>query len=295
MEQPNYTVVTFNLSFSGYLPHPYWSYNGLIPAVVLSFCFVLGVPGNIAVILLKLKWQKISSLSQSLMLNLAISDLLCLLTLPPTIYSSLFDWTFGLVACKLLSYLLYCSVCCSQLTVTVLGIQRYLQVVRQQRWHQEQKRLLLVLLWLVAVILSIPVLFVRQVTTDQQWTVCEPQYSSEAQWVVVLLEETLFEFFSLFIVVFGYIRLQRKINQAAFFNNPQTTRLITSIIVSNFLLGAPYIVINVLGVAAICVKNKGLLKFCSNTWNTVRALTVLMRCVNPLLYAFNSRKCGTAS
>ncbi|XP_036003059.1 C-C chemokine receptor type 8-like [Fundulus heteroclitus] len=288
MDQYNFTAVNF--SFSGDLPHPSWYYSGLIPAVVLCFCFVLGVPGNIAVILLKSKWHKISSLSRSLMLNLAISDLLSLLTLPPHIYSSLFHWTFGLVACKFVNYLLYCSVYGSHLTVTVLGIQRYLQVVHQQRWHQELKIVLLVLLWLVAGILSIPALIVRQVTTDQQWIVCQPQYSSEAQWVVVLLTETLFGFFSGSLVIFAYLRLQMKINQGAFFNNPQTTRLVTSIIVSNFVLWAPFIVINGLGVIAICVKSKGLLKFCSNTWDIVKALTVLIRCLNPLLYAFHSRQ-----
>ncbi|KAM4713117.1 uncharacterized protein FYW61_020239 [Anableps anableps] len=278
MDQLNFTAVTSNFSFPGY--HLSWYYSGLIPAVVLSFCFVLGVPGNIVVIL-KPKWRKIFSLSQSLILNLAISDLLCLLTLPPKIYASFFDWKLGLVACKLLNYLLYTSIYSSQLTVTVLGIQRYLQVVHQERWHQEQKRVLLVLLWLVAIILSIPALVVRQVKNimleDQQWTICQPQYCSEAQWVAVLLTETLFGFFSVLIVVVAYSRLNRKINHGVFFNNPKTTRLVTSIIVSNFALWAPFVVVNVLGVAAICVKSKGLMKFCSNTWDIAKALTIVIR------------------
>lgn len=295
MDQLNFTVATFNSSFPGHLPHSSWYYNGLIPAVVLSFCFVLGVPGNLAVILLKSKWKKISSLSQSLMLNLAISDLLGLLILPPKIYASLFDWKFGLVACKILNYLLYTSIYGSQLTVTVLGIQRYLQVVHQEKWHEGQQRVRLVLLWMVAFILSIPVLVVREVITNQQWTVCQPQYSSEAQWVVVLLTETLFGLFSVLLVVISYIRLNRKIKHAVFFNNPKTTRLITSIIVSNFVLWAPFIIINVLGVVAICAKHEGLLNFCSNTWVLVKALTVIIRCLNPLLYAYNSRKIMTAS
>uniref|UniRef100_A0A096M6Z3 G-protein coupled receptors family 1 profile domain-containing protein n=1 Tax=Poecilia formosa TaxID=48698 RepID=A0A096M6Z3_POEFO len=252
----------------------------------LSANFVLGVPGNLVVILLKSKWKEISSLSQSLMLNLVISDLLCLLTLPPKIYALLFDWKFGLVACKTLNYLMYTSIYGSQSTVTVLGIQRYLQVVHQEKWHQGQKWVRLVLLWLVAIILSIPVL----VTTNQQSTVCQPRYSSEAQWVVVLLTETLFGFVSVLLVVISYIRLNRKIKHGMFFNNPKPTWLITSIIVSNFVLWALFIVINVLGVVAICAKNKGLLNFCSKTWDLVKALTEVIRCLNPLLYACNSRK-----
>lgn len=171
----------------------------------------------------------------------------------------------------------------------LLGIQRYLQVGHQEKWHQGQKRVRLVLLWLVAIILSIPVLVDRQVITNQQRTVCQPQYSSEAQWVVVLLTETLFGFFSVLLVLISYIRLNRKIKRVVFFNHPRTTPLITSIIVSNFVLWSPFIVINVLGVVAICAKNEDLLNFCSNTWILVKALTVVIRCLNPLLYAYNSR------
>uniref|UniRef100_A0A3Q2P763 G-protein coupled receptors family 1 profile domain-containing protein n=1 Tax=Fundulus heteroclitus TaxID=8078 RepID=A0A3Q2P763_FUNHE len=278
MDQYNFTAVNF--SFSGDLPHPSWYYSGLIPAVVLCFCFVLGVPGNIAVILL--------NVSRSLMLNLAISDLLCLLTLPPWIYSLLYGWSFGLVACKVLAYLVYCTIYGSQLTVTVLSIQRYLIVVRQKRLPEMKNAMLLVVLWMVAFILSIPVLVVRQLSTHQQQIVCQSQYSSEAQGVVVLLAETLFDTFSFSVIVFSYKHIHRKINRAAFFNNPQTTRLVTSIIVSFFVLRTPYHVINVLGVAAMCLKNKSLFDFCIKMWDIVKAFTFVNSWLNPLLYAFTS-------
>ncbi len=96
------------------------------------------------------------------------------------------------------------------------------------------------------------------------------------------------------VVAFAYICLHRKVNQAAFFNNPQTTRLVTSIIVTFFVLWMPYLIINVLGVAAISLKNEGLLKFCMDSWNTAGALTFVNSCMNPLLYAFASRNMCTA-
>ncbi|XP_038583121.1 chemokine XC receptor 1-like [Micropterus salmoides] len=140
MEQLNSTVVTSNISSSpGYPPLESWDSRGLVPAVVLSLCFLLGVPGNIAVIILKPNWQHLSSVSQSLMLNLAISDLLCLLTLPLWIYTYLYSWTLGQVACKLLAYLMYCSLYGSLLTVTVLSVQRYLQVVYLQKCLHQLK------------------------------------------------------------------------------------------------------------------------------------------------------------
>ncbi|KAL3052668.1 hypothetical protein OYC64_005240 [Pagothenia borchgrevinki] len=291
MEEFNSSLVTFNISSTP--DHPStasWVPIRLDPVVVLSICFLLGVPGNIAVIILKPNWQHLSSLSQSLMLNLAISDLICLLPLPLWIYTLLYSWTLGLVACKLLTYLMYCSLYSSLLSVTLLSVQRYLQVVHLQNiFDRVGKMRLLVLLWLVPVILSIPALVIRQVIKEQHGTDCHFQYSSQSQQVAVMLTETLTGFVAISVVAFSYIGLHRKVNQAAFFNNPQTTRLVTSIIVNFFVLWMPYHITNVLGVAAISLKNERFLKFCMDSWYTVSALVLVISCLNPLLYAFASK------
>uniref|UniRef100_A0A8C3AYR3 Zgc:194202 n=1 Tax=Cyclopterus lumpus TaxID=8103 RepID=A0A8C3AYR3_CYCLU len=293
MDQLNSSVVTSNISSPGYPPLTSW-FSDLIASVVLSFCFLLGVPGNIAVITLRPNWEHLSDLSQILMLNLAVSDLLCLLTLPLWIYTLLYSWTFGLVTCKLLAYLVYCSLYGSLLTVTVLSVQRYLQVVQLQKWFDRKgKKRMLVLLWLIAMILSIPSLVVRQLTPDQHWTTCQPRFSSPAQRMAVLLSESLPGFVSITVVIFSYISLQRKVNQAAFFNNPKTTRLVTSIIVTFFVLWMPYHITNMLGVAAISLHNDILLKFCMDSWSIVGALVFVNSFLNPLLYAFSSRNMFT--
>ncbi|XP_008396286.1 leukotriene B4 receptor 1-like [Poecilia reticulata] len=274
------------------LPPRTWVHNGLIPAVLLSFCFLLGVPGNIAVILLKPNWQNMSRLSQSLMLNLAIFDLLSLLTLPLWIYALLSTWTFSLGTCKLLGFLVYCSLYGSLLTVTALGVQRYIVVVNQRRCVQVQKSHLLVPLWFGATVLSIPALVTERVETNiyDGWRYCYPQFSSRAQGLAVLLSETTSGFVSFFVVAYSYIRLHRKIRQATFFNNPQTTRLLTSIIVSNFVLWSPLHTINMLTLGAICFENDSLLKFCVDIWDIVKAIAFLNNCINPLLYAFSVQK-----
>ena len=294
MAQLSSSNTSNNSSSPGFPPLASWDSDGLIPAVVLSFCFLLGVPGNIAVIILRPNWQNMSSLSQSLMLNLAFSDLLTLLTLPLWIYSVLFGWTFGLVTCKLLAYLLYCSVYGSMLTVTALSVQRYLQVVQLQKWFdQEGRKRMLVLLWLIAMVMSIPSLVVRQLTPYQHWTTCRPHYSSPAQQMAVLLSEVLSGFASITVVLFSYISLHRKVNQAALFNNPQTTRLVTSIIVTFFILWMPLHITNTLGVAAISLNNDSLLKYWIYSWNIVLALVFVNSSLNPLLYAFASRNMCT--
>uniref|UniRef100_A0A8C7WVR4 G-protein coupled receptors family 1 profile domain-containing protein n=1 Tax=Oryzias sinensis TaxID=183150 RepID=A0A8C7WVR4_9TELE len=114
LPQPGLTTASSNISTSSQFflstSPPSMDSRGVLPAVIMSLCFLLGVPGNIAVIILKPNFQQLSSMTQSLMLNLAVSDLLFLLTLPLWIYSLLYSWIFGLLACKILAYLMYCSV-----------------------------------------------------------------------------------------------------------------------------------------------------------------------------------------
>ncbi|XP_014327727.1 leukotriene B4 receptor 1-like [Xiphophorus maculatus] len=293
MEQLNATVVSTNLSSTEHPTLPSWKAGGLVSVVICIFCFLLGVPGNIAVILLKPNWQNLSSLSRTLMLNLSVSDLLCLVTLPIWAYSILYGWIFQLAACKLLAYLVYCSIHGSLLTITTLSVHRYLTVVRRQKCNQVQKRVLLVLLWLVALILSIPVLVVRQLKTNQQSAHCRSQFTSETQWVVLLLLESLFGFVCFSLVCCTYIRLHRKVKQTALFNHPQTTQLVISIIVSFFVLWIPYHTINLLAVAAISLQHVDLLNFCTDQQELAVSLTFLHSCLNPLLYAFSSPKMCT--
>ncbi|XP_047243128.1 C-C chemokine receptor type 4-like [Girardinichthys multiradiatus] len=293
MEQLNFTMLSTSTFSTELQTIPSWKPGGLIPVMVYTFCFLLGVPGNIAVILVKPNFQNLSSLSQSLVLNLAVSDLLCLLTFPIWIYSIFYGWIFPLVVCKLLKYLVNCGIYSSLLTVTALSVQRYMVVVRRQRCNHVQKRVLLVLLWVVAIILSFPILVVQQLKTYQQSTHCKPEFTSETQWVVLLLMENLLLFVSFSLMVFAYIRLYRKVNQAAFFNHPQTTRLMTSIIVSFFVLWIPFFTINMLGVAAICLKNIDLLNFCIDLWDFAISLTFVNSWLNPLMYAFAYHKMCT--
>ncbi|XP_062415759.1 leukotriene B4 receptor 1-like [Pungitius pungitius] len=296
MEELNPSVIPSNISSSdGDPPLATWVSIRLIPALVLSLCFLLGVPGNIAVIILRPNWQHLSSLSQSLMLNLAISDLLCLITLPLWIYTFLYSWTFGLVTCKLIAYQVYCSVYGSLLTVTALSVQRYLQVVKLQKiFSQVGRKRMLVLLWLTAMILSVPALAFRQPTTEDHLTSCISHYSSTDQQVAVLLTESLPGFVSITIVVFSYISVHRKVNEAALFNNPQTTRLVTSIIVTFFVLWMPFHITNMLMVAALSRNDDNMLKSCTYSRRISRALVFVNSFMNPLLYAFASRKISNA-
>ncbi|XP_029903396.1 CX3C chemokine receptor 1-like [Myripristis murdjan] len=301
MEQLNFTAVTTNFSniSSTLAPLQVISVKSayLVSAIILSLCFVLGVPGNLAVIVfLWRNSQQLSSLSRSLMLNLAVSDLMCLITLPLWTYALLTTWIFGSVTCKVLTYVLYCGIYGSLLSVTTLSIQRYLQVVwLQNRLNQVGQRGILVLLWIMEIILAIPAVIFRQLVKNDGWTFCLTEFSSDAQELAFLLTEVLLGFVLPFsIMAFSYIRLHYKVSQTAFFNNPRMTRLVTSITVIFFVLWIPYHIINLMTVAAILLRNQALLNSTRGIGSITEALLFLNSCLDPLLYAFASKNICTA-
>uniref|UniRef100_A0A8C6SWY8 G-protein coupled receptors family 1 profile domain-containing protein n=1 Tax=Neogobius melanostomus TaxID=47308 RepID=A0A8C6SWY8_9GOBI len=277
-----------NISTSGHPPPSFsMGFGAVAPAVVMSLCFLVGFPGNLAVIILKPNWQKMSRLSQSLMMNLALSDLLCLGTLPLWIYDVLFSWTLGTVTCKIVGFVSHCSVQSSVLTVTALSVQRYMQITHQQRCLQ-----LLVLLWLISMILSIPALVIRKIVKHDQQTMCSPSYSSSVQQVAVLFTESLLGFSSFLITASTYICLNRKLNRAVFFNSSWTSKLVSGIIVTFFVLWMPYFMFDLVIAVAIVQKVPGVLPFFETGYNVFASVTFINSCLNPLLYAFAFRMCG---
>lgn len=299
MEHLNLTAHPSNTSSTlGPPPAALWNLRILVPAVFLSVCFLLGVPGNIAVMVFLLRSRReLSGLSRRLMLNLAVSDLLCLLSPPVWAYSVLYTWNLGPVACKLAIYLIMCGIYGTLLNVTLLSVQRYLHVMSLQRagLSQAGEMGLQVGVWVVAALLSIPALVVRQPTKLVRRTACKPVYSSNDQRLALMLTEFLLAFVVPFsVMVCAYICLHRRVNHTVFFNSPRMTKLVTSIIVTFFVFWIPYHIDNILGVVAILLEYKPLLEFYRKSANIAGALTLVNSCLDPLLYAFASRNACTA-
>ncbi|KAG7318253.1 hypothetical protein KOW79_018008 [Hemibagrus wyckioides] len=138
MQQLNSTNSSFNAPVSA---------ENMIASSVLAVFVILGVPGNIAVMVRLAGWLKRGSFTPRLMLSLAVSDLLTLISLPVWIWALLRGWIFGLVLCKLLSYVVYLNLYCSILCVMLMSMQRYMQVLHPEKWNKlgiKEKKILLI-------------------------------------------------------------------------------------------------------------------------------------------------------
>ncbi|XP_015256754.1 PREDICTED: leukotriene B4 receptor 2-like [Cyprinodon variegatus] len=154
-------------SSSGSTPLPI-SISARIGIAILILAFVLGFPGNMFVIWSVLCRVKKRSVTCLLVLNLAVADGFVLLSAPLFLrfLAGGKGWEFGSAACKLVHYLSSVNMYVSIYLISLMSMDRWLAVTKpfvSQRMRTKQSLLFLLLgVWVLAFVLSIPMAFYRR-------------------------------------------------------------------------------------------------------------------------------------
>lgn len=96
-----------------------------------SLVFLFGLLGNSVVVFGLFKYKRLKSMTDVYLLNLAISDLLFVLSLPFWGYYAADQWVFGLGLCKLISWIYLVGFYSGIFFITLMSIDRYLAIVRR--------------------------------------------------------------------------------------------------------------------------------------------------------------------
>ncbi|XP_067117113.1 leukotriene B4 receptor 1-like [Osmerus mordax] len=270
-----------------------------VSSAVLGLCFLFGMPGNIMVVVVILRNFKKDHFTLCLILNLSVSDILCLLPLPAFMHALLNGWTLGTALCKVLSFLIYISLYTGLLTITLMSIQRYLVVLYPHHWAKlgrRGERVLLFSLWVLASVLSSAAVVTNSVVEEGGKLKCWRISMSDGRRAAVVLCETLLGFVVPFsILVTSYCCLHKKVNQTAFFSSQRLTRLVTLIVVTFFVLWIPVHILNLMDIFAILIRSakpaiyEQLSGLRRSSEEVVKSLTFINSSVNPFLYAFASQ------
>ncbi|KAL4677796.1 hypothetical protein H8959_020470 [Pygathrix nigripes] len=94
-----------------------------------SLVFVFGLLGNSVVVLVLFKYKRLRSMTDVYLLNLAISDLLFVFSLPFWGYYAADQWVFGLGLCKMISWIYLVGFYSGIFFVMLMSIDRYLAIV----------------------------------------------------------------------------------------------------------------------------------------------------------------------
>lgn len=133
-----------------------------------SFITVMGLVGNGFALVVLIRTYRQSSPFHVYMLNLAVSDLLCVMTLPLRVlyYVNKGQWNQGDFLCRISSYTLYVNLYCSIYFMAAMSVTRFMAIVfpvQNLRLVTESRaRLVCVGIWLFICLSSSPFLMTGQ-------------------------------------------------------------------------------------------------------------------------------------
>uniref|UniRef100_A0A3Q3XBD8 G-protein coupled receptors family 1 profile domain-containing protein n=1 Tax=Mola mola TaxID=94237 RepID=A0A3Q3XBD8_MOLML len=260
-------------------------------AFILSLVFLLGFPGNLFIIWSILARARKHSVTTLLILNLAIADG-SLMALTPFFIAYLVQkkWVFGNVMCKILFYLCLLNMYASIQVIMLMSVYRLLAVL----WPQRISRItgpktvirVLLVVWVVVMIASIPAIIFRGVEEKNNTLVCDSFHQENSHVVMQYTLELIFGFLIPYgVILVSYIRILRRIRKTKFSRRIRSEKLILAIVLTFCIFWLPYHVVNMVQVChTSCFHHLG------KIWQKSRAVTsciaFISSCANPVLYFF---------
>ncbi|KAA0722389.1 Neuropeptide Y receptor type 1 [Triplophysa tibetana] len=142
----------------------------VVMAVAYSAVVLLGVVGNLALILVIARQHELHNVTNVLIANLSVSDLLIsVVSLPFTfIYTFMDHWVFGAVMCKLNNLVQCCSISVSIFTLVLIAIERHQLILHPRGWRPSLNHACLGigLTWGLAILTATPFLMFTKATDD---------------------------------------------------------------------------------------------------------------------------------
>lgn len=139
-------------------------------ALAYGAVIILGVTGNLALIVIILRQKEMRNVTNILIVNLSFSDLLvAIMCLPFTfVYTIMDHWVFGEAMCKLNPFVQCVSITVSIFSLVLIAVERHQLIINPQGWRPNNRHayVAIAVIWLLAVASSLPFL-IYQVLTDE--------------------------------------------------------------------------------------------------------------------------------
>ncbi|XP_051726432.1 C3a anaphylatoxin chemotactic receptor-like [Ctenopharyngodon idella] len=268
-----------------------WNYMIVSSQVFFYLTLILGVPGNAFVVYvagMKMK-RTVNTVG---FLNLAIADLFCCLSTLYFVAENFLEenWLDGSVfMCKIVPFIMHITMFASVFTLSLISLDRFTLVITPV-WAKNHRSLLIARLssvaaWVLALILSLPFMMIKENSTDGISYCLQYEFEKEEMYRRLCIIRFVFGFLIPLICIttcYGFIA--HKLGRSHF-NSGRVFRIMLAIIVAFFLCWLPYHIVH-------------LIIIFDNDWETSNFLVALVvyplaislayvnSCLNPILYVF---------
>ncbi|TRY92863.1 hypothetical protein DNTS_031810 [Danionella cerebrum] len=274
--------------------------NSDLRVAILYIVFVLGLIGNITVLLVLLKSMHVKNMTNLCLLNLTLSDLLMVISLP--------FWALYIkgphlktdVMCKAMAGTYQVGFYSGILFVTLMSVDRYLVIVhavavlgaRMMRYGIVAS----MIIWIVSITAALPEVIFAALVMEENTTSCQRIYPPESaqQWKLFrnFGENIVGLFLSLPVITYCYIKVLMVVKKTRNSKKYRAIKLILGIVVAFMVFWVPYNVVVFLQTMQVF----GILDSYESYHNISLAMEVTETialthcCINPVIYAFAGEK-----
>lgn len=262
--------------------------------------FLVGGAGNMAVVWTYLHLRRrLKTMTEVYLLNLAVADLLFLVTLPLWAAEALSGWAFGPALCKVIAAVYKVNLFSSMLLLTCISLDRYVVIVRatkarsSQLEHRRRSLLLCLGVWLLALLLAIPELVfatTAEVGSQQYCRMVFPDHLGNRTKILALSLQVTMGFCLPFAVMAScYAVIVARLLRTRNFQKHKAMRVILAVVLVFVLSQLPYngvLVAEALQASDRPVTDCEELKRFDKVKQVLMSLAYVHACLNPFLYAF---------
>ncbi|XP_070683812.1 C-C chemokine receptor type 7 [Pempheris klunzingeri] len=258
-----------------------------------SIICLLGLAGNILVILTFFYFRRLKTMTDVYLLNLSFADLLFALSLPFWAANSMAEWVLGLVLCKAMHTIYKVSFYSSMFLLSFISVDRYFAIAKAVSAHRHRSQAMFLskvssaAIWVMALIFSIPEMHYTTINNNT----CTPYSSnSDKLRVTVQASQIVLAFvLPLLVMSFCYSSIVHTLCQARNFERNKAIKVILAVVAVFLVCQVPYnlvlfwnTVITAQGGAKSCSYDNRLLY----ATDVTQCMAFLRCCLNPFVYAF---------
>lgn len=283
--------------YRGWVRH----FRGQYEPPLFWIIFILGAVGNVLVVWIYTTVRnRLKTMTDVYLLNLAVADLLFLCTLPFWAVDAIKGWDFGVHLCKMVSAVYKINFFSSMLLLTCISVDRYVAIVQVTKAHNFKKqrlfysKLACLAVWCLSTLLALPEFIFAQVKTDQNGRVsCTLVYWENANnWAkifVLSLQICMGFCLPLLVMIFCYSVIIRTLLQAKSFEKHKALRVIFVVVFVFVLSQLPHnamLIMEATQAAHTIITNCKTLIVFDVAGQIAKTLAYTHACLNPFLYVF---------
>ncbi|XP_067245113.1 C3a anaphylatoxin chemotactic receptor-like [Chanodichthys erythropterus] len=258
--------------------------------VFFYLTLILGVPGNaFAVYVAGMKMKR--TVNTVGFLNLAIADLFCCLSTLYIVVESFLEengLNGSVFISQIVPFIMHITMFASVFTLSFISLDRFTQVITPV-WAKNHRSLLIAQLssvaaWVLALILSLPFLTIKEKSTDFISYCLDYEFEKEEMYKLSIITFVFGFLIPLICITTCYGFITHKLGRSHF-NSGRAFRIMLAIIVAFFLCWLPYHIVHLI---IIFDNNKETSSFfvASVVYPLAISLAYVNSCLNPILYVF---------